>query len=162
MRPIEERFWEKVDTTDVNGCWPWLAHRTTDGYGRIAVGGVRSETRPRMALAHRVAWEFCYGEIPAGLCVLHHCDNPPCCRPDHLWLGTDQDNSDDKMLKGRASHTPSVRGEDQHMAKLTRDDVLQIRQRIEAGEVQAAIAHSYSVSAATICLINKRRNWGWL
>lgn len=160
MRPIEERFWEKVDTADASGCWPWLASGVRD-YGRFAMGGVRAGTRRRMDLAHRVAWELCYGGIPAGLCVLHRCDNKPCVRPDHLFLGTYQDNSDDMCRKGRSNHR-SVRGEEHPGVKLTRADVLAIRERLNDGEGAASIARSYPVTPESISNIKLRKVWGWL
>jgi len=90
---MEERFWAKVDRTD--DCWLWTACRTTHGYGQF-----RPE-RSRGAQAHRVAWELTNGPIPAGMLVLHRCDNPPCVNPAHLFLGTQSDNMRDMYAKGR-------------------------------------------------------------
>ena len=98
-RPLAERFWPKVQKGD--GCWIWTAggDRTT-GYGRIRIG-----TRGTLqALAHRVAWELTYGPVPEGLIVCHHCDNPRCVRPDHLFVGTYVDNMRDAEAKGRMQH----------------------------------------------------------
>lgn len=92
-RPLADRFWEKVRKTD--GCWEWLAYTCKFGYGRI--GGVRGQVLD----AHRVSWELHNGPIPEGICVLHHCDNPPCTNPDHLFLGTLSDNLADMYAKGR-------------------------------------------------------------
>jgi len=72
----------------------WSGSRGRDGYGSIHVG-------PQTILTHRLAWELAHGPIPDGLCVLHHCDNPPCCNPAHLWLGTPADNAADRDAKGR-------------------------------------------------------------
>ena len=88
------RFWSRVRRSD--GCWEWIGVRTVKRYGR--------HTEPltgRKLRAHRLSWEIHFGPIPDGLCVLHHCDNPPCVRPDHLFLGTDKDNSVDRVRKGR-------------------------------------------------------------
>lgn len=75
-------------------CWEWTGGRYWDGYGHLRHMG-------RSLKAHRVAWELFCGPIPAGLSVLHRCDNPPCVRPDHLWLGTQSDNIKDMVNKGR-------------------------------------------------------------
>lgn len=96
MRPMLDRFWEKIDTSNgPDACWPWTAG-TSGEYGEFA-------TRPGVpALASRLAWELTYAEkIPDTLCALHSCDNPPCCNPKHLFLGTRGDNSRDKHAKGR-------------------------------------------------------------
>lgn len=94
---VSERFWPKVDrdTTD-DGCWPWIAARNSSGYGWFKPGHGAHAVG-----AHRMAYELTHGPIPDGLLVLHQCDNPPCVRPDHLFLGTVQDNNADKMAKGR-------------------------------------------------------------
>lgn len=95
---FEQRFWGKVLKTD--GCWLWMAGKDQDGYGKFSVGP-RSIARPK--LAHRIAWELTNGEVSESIFVLHRCDNPSCVRPDHLFLGTHQDNMDDMVAKGRGS-----------------------------------------------------------
>lgn len=91
---VEERFWKSVKKELGKGCWNWTAAKIC-GYGAFSALG---EQR-----AHRVAYRLFVGEIPEGLYVLHKCDNPKCIRPDHLFLGTQQDNVDDKVAKGRQS-----------------------------------------------------------
>jgi hypothetical protein len=93
-RSIHERFWEKVDDRDPGGCHEWCAGRDKDGYGVFTAWG-----RPQRA--HRVAWILNRGSIPEGMLVCHHCDNPPCVNPDHLFLGTHLDNVSDCKEKGR-------------------------------------------------------------
>jgi hypothetical protein len=93
--PLLERFWSKVNKSD--GCWTWTGSKTTAGYGLIWNG--KDTSAP--VYVHRLSWELHFGEIPDGLSVCHRCDNPTCVRPDHLFLGTDKDNSDDKITKGR-------------------------------------------------------------
>ena len=91
-KTITERFWEKVHITD--GCWEWMARRKLHGYGEFRIIDC-------LVPAHRMAWVLSVGPIPKGLLVLHRCDNPPCCNPDHLFLGTQADNLRDAIQKGR-------------------------------------------------------------
>jgi hypothetical protein len=99
MLTLEERFWAKVDRGDPDECWTWLAYRRPDGYGSLRMGTLGVDRRNERA--HRLSWTLANGPIPAGLLVLHRCDNPSCVNPAHLFLGTDQDNADDRQSKGR-------------------------------------------------------------
>lgn len=99
LRPIEDRFWEKVIKND-DGCWGWTGKPDRQGYGELTAYR-RSDQKHWRVRAPRLSWEIHNGPIPEGLWVLHHCDNPPCVRPDHLWLGTVQDNNADRDAKGR-------------------------------------------------------------
>jgi len=90
---VEDRFWSRVERC--GECWNWLG-RTTDGYGHMSING-------KEVLSHRLAYQFSVGLIPSGLAVLHTCDNPSCCNPKHLWLGTRADNNKDRALKGRSA-----------------------------------------------------------
>ena len=94
MTLFESRFWSKVRITEAADCWLWIAARHIKGYGAV-------KYNKRMWKAHRVAWELVNGPIPESMLVLHHCDNPPCVNPKHLWLGTQQDNVADRDAKGR-------------------------------------------------------------
>ncbi len=89
-----ERFLSLIDRTGPNGCWLWRGRFFRSGYGVFYQAGKYRKT-------NRVAWEIFVGPIPAGLHVLHHCDNPSCVNPAHLWLGTHSDNMADKVAKGR-------------------------------------------------------------
>ena len=98
MRLLSERFWSKVDKQGSTECWPWTASVVKNlGYGQFGMGGT-------MMRSHRVAWELSNGPIPAGMFVLHKCDNPPCCNPQHLFIGTQTDNMQDALAKGRHGH----------------------------------------------------------
>lgn len=92
-RPLTERFWEKVDVGGPDECWDWQGARAHYGHGIINVTG-------RSLLAHRVAWSITHGD-PAEANVCHRCDNPPCCNPAHLFLGSQADNIADMHRKGR-------------------------------------------------------------
>lgn len=104
-KPVATRFWAKVEKTD--GCWLWRASLNGNGYGQFALTAVRlpnGKMPPgHMRIASRVAWELENGPIPAGMSVLHHCDNRRCVRPDHLFIGTQSDNMRDAFQKGRHS-----------------------------------------------------------
>lgn len=90
----EERLWRNV-SIQTEGCWEWLACKNPGGYGIVRLSDGKN------ILAHRLSWLSLVGPIPDGLCVLHHCDNPPCVRPDHLFLGTLAENNKDMTAKGR-------------------------------------------------------------
>ena len=140
-RPIGPRFWSKVQRG--NGCWLWMAKRERRGYGRL-------EHKGKSLIASRVAWELTNGPIPQGLLVLHRCDNPPCVNPDHLFLGTTQDNVTDKMTKGRhyGNH------------KLIADQVREIREAYATGSTTLMkLSHQYGVSFSQIHRIVTGESW---
>jgi hypothetical protein len=138
-RDIAERFWVKVSRTD--GCWIWNGYRTADGYGRFDQTG-----------AHRVAWKLSYGPIPDGLFVCHHCDNRPCVRPDHLFLGSLADNQLDMAKKGRAGSR-----------KLSYEQVHRIRAeyRGKKGDIRS-LAREFGVSDTAIVSAIRRRTYKYL
>jgi hypothetical protein len=150
--PIQNRFWPKVQKTD--GCWLWLGAKH-NGYGQIGEGGRKG----RVLMAHRVSWELHNGPIrPETLCVLHKCDNPSCVRPDHLFLGTQLDNIVDRHTKKRSAGPP---GEDNGQAKLSEEDVIEIRRKfIHLSSV--ALAREYGVSKTQILRIVKHKSWSKL
>lgn len=153
---LEELFWAKVDIRGPAECWLWKPRaRVGIGYGSFKTGPHRHQTTWR---AHRLAWILSHGPIPDHLWVLHHCDVPACCNPAHLFTGTAQANSSDMVAKGR-----NHRGAANHQAKLTADQVIEMRRRHAAGGVTLLrLAEEHDVSPTTIGDIIRRRSWGWL
>jgi hypothetical protein len=151
-KKTEDRFWPKVAKSD--GCWEWQGSRERGGYGII---GASRHQRARKA--HRVSWELHNGPIPAGLDVLHHCDNKPCVRPDHLYLGTNLDNARDRIERGLEAFR---KGQANGNAKLTEADVRAIIAALQAGSTQQAAANRFGVSQPTVSEIARRVTWSHL
>ncbi len=139
--PVAERFLNYFKPGNLDACWPWTGTVDTAGYGVIG------DHAQRQLRAHRIAYERANGPIPEGLRVLHRCDNPPCCNPNHLFVGTDADNMADKIAKGRQSST------------LTAKDVVAIKKRLRAGEMPTRIARKYGVSPRSIYTIRDGISW---
>lgn len=147
-----DRFWAKVDQSEgVLGCWPWTGGKHPRGYGLFSS---RRKGSSRTWRAHRLMYERVYGIEPGILLVLHRCDNPCCCNPSHLFLGTHQDNMDDKTAKGRQS-----RGEDRPRAKLTEDLVREIRAAKERGEPLLPYAKRLGITHHAVYLAAHRKTW---
>jgi hypothetical protein len=89
-----DRFWDKVIILGENDCWNWCAFKNKRGYGKYYLDG-------KKVYAHRYSYIMHHGDIPEGLCILHKCDNPSCVNPNHLFLGTHKDNTQDMISKGR-------------------------------------------------------------
>ena len=147
--PLSERFWEKVDKTET--CWNWTSALNRKGYGHIWNG-------TKAIAAHRASWEMHNGPIPDGMFVCHHCDNPRCVRPDHLFVGTATDNLRDMHSKGRGNQSrPRARNP---RAKLTEAQVAEIRHRYAAGGISySQLAHDYPVNDTMIGFIVTGKNW---
>jgi hypothetical protein len=151
---FQVRFWTKVVRRP--GCWIWLGARNNQGYGNFG----SQRLRPRHRKAHRISWELAHGAIPPGLCVLHHCDNPPCVNPDHLFLGTKQDNVDDMMRKGRHVPPPGLRGEQLPHTKLTWAQVAEIRRlAAERPRSGSMLARRFGVHPRTVNDLLHGKNW---
>ena len=99
-RPFLEKFLEKISKGADHECWPWTAHLVKDGYGGLTIWEGTPRVK-RTLLAHRVMWELTYGSIPKGSYVCHHCDNPKCVNPDHLYLGNGATNMLDMWKRKR-------------------------------------------------------------
>lgn len=136
----------------VSGCWIWSGSKTRHGYGQIRYNGKQTGT-------HRAFYAHYVGTIPAGHIVMHSCDQPSCVNPDHLVLGTAAENMRDMNEKGRTGGYRSHLGDRHKKAKLTTADIPVIRERIAAGETNAAIAADYDVSATAIWQIKTGKAW---
>jgi hypothetical protein len=147
MRTLKERFEAKFVKGD--GCWEWTACKDRGGYGQFGFAG-------RQEGAHRVSYQMYVGELPDGLCVLHHCDNPSCVNPAHLFLGTNADNTRDCLSKGRVV---SSFGENNGKSKLTTTQISEIRKMYAAGTIQRVIAKEFGVTRACICHIVLYKRW---
>lgn len=179
-RETVRRFWNRVNkrgpvprhAPGLGRCWVWDRGCTAGGYGRLHVNGEE-------VYAHRLSWTMAYGAIPADKpCVCHHCDNPACVRPSHLWVGTKGDNLRDMAAKGRSGATvhperypkgdqhPSrlhpetrLRGESNGNSRLSEADVREIRKRSNMGEIQGSIAAAVGVHQRTIGRIVRGETW---
>ena len=153
--PAEIRFWKFVEKCQ-DGCWRWTGVKNSDGYGNIKING-------KHVKAHR----FSYGihhpiTLPMTenhLCILHSCNNPACVNPEHLRLGTHQENMNDKMIQGRG-RGGNQKGEEIGNSKLTEKQVLEIRNRYDAGGItQQKLADDYGVTRSLIGFVINRKIW---
>ena len=153
-----ERFWRMVKKTEL--CWLWtgalnLGKNKKGGYGKFMVKKVNG--RGVFEASHRWAYRHYIGAIPPGAMVLHRCDNRACVRPDHLFLGSNQDNVNDMIVKGRHG---GPRGESHPKAKLTYEDITKIRKLYsEDGLTQKQIAAEFSVDRSSISRIVRGKQW---
>jgi hypothetical protein len=135
---------DQINTNGGFGCWEWTGITNPKGYGTC-------KFQHRSTYAHRAIYIITRGEIPKGMFICHDCDNPRCCRPDHLFLGTAAQNNADMRIKGR-----SARGERNGCAKLTEGDVVKIRSDARSAEI---IASEFGVSSSLISMIRTRKLW---
>lgn len=143
-RSVRVSFARRHRVDSETGCWVWTGGFHTTGYGALRDGR-------RGGTAHRISWEIHYGSIPDGLEVCHRCDNRACVNPEHLFLGTHQDNMTDMVNKGRAPVGQRAFG-----VKLTPEQVLAIRNDPRS---QSRIGREYGVTQTTVGLIKRRKRW---
>lgn len=133
-------------------CWPWPKSFNKGGYGTV-------RRDKKLSLTHRAAYRAFHGPIPDGMYVLHECDNPPCCNPHHLFLGTHKDNMDDMDRKGRRSPPRMIYGEEHHEARLDKNAVLDILARWQAGQSMRAIGRHYRVTHEAVRKVVRGETW---
>lgn len=150
--PLDVRLWQRVTKTET--CWNWTGKTSPKGYGAMRYHG-------RRILVHRASWELAYGPIPPDQNVLHHCDNPACVRPDHLFLGTLADNNHDMQSKGRyGGGAPS--GEANPASKLTEEQVRIIRDTYKPHHPTygaSALSRQFGVSSSAIRRVLHHITW---
>lgn len=148
-KTLEDRLSDMLQETE-SGCWEFVGCRNIKGYGKINIGGMGR-------LAHRVCWELHFGPIPIGMHVLHECDNPPCCNPNHLKLGNDQDNCDDKFNRKR---NYNAKGMEHGNALLNEDNVRQIKRFLHSKQyTQVELANMFNVTRQAIWAIAHGKAW---
>lgn len=142
---ILDRFWSHVTKTDK--CWTW------DTEGKSEYGSFWDGKKDH--IASRYSWIIHFGQIPDGLFVCHECDNPPCVRPDHLFLGTNLENMADAASKGRMA-----RGAKQWLSKLTDESVMSIREKYATGlRTQKSLSKEFGVCQSVINYVINGRTW---
>lgn len=147
VESLENRFWKLIDKKEENECWAFLGSKNKDGYGRMSKGNSKLDS------AHRISYELHKGIIPEDMVVMHICDNPSCCNPKHLVLGTQNDNIQDMISKGRfVLRNMSF--------KLTEEQMNGIRNKYtgKRGE-KVKLAKEYNVVITTITNILNNKSW---
>lgn len=141
------RFWKNVQILGEDSCWEWQKLITNGGYGRFSIRGWQ-------CLSHRFAYWCCYGVFPDKLKVCHSCDNPKCCNPKHLWLGTQKDNVKDSLQKNRRS----MAGENNINSKLTKFNIQTIK-TLKDSHSSNRLSKLFKVHVSTINRIKNGTRW---
>ncbi len=144
----KSEFWKHIKISE-SGCWDWKGSRHPKGYGQVYLYGDKYKT-------HRLAYEIVHGEITNDMCVCHKCDNPSCCKPGHLFLGTNYENVQDSTKKRRRV---KQYGELNHNAILTKKEVLEIREKYKKGMSRSDLSFIFDVSKPSIYNITTYRSW---
>lgn len=146
-----ERFWSNVEKRGPDECWPWTGGVQTAGYGIMCVGTLGGNLR--RWLSHRLSYLIHHGELDDSVLVCHHCDNPPCCNPKHLFIGDHSDNIRDASSKGRLQRPRP------YAAKLTETEVLEIKKKHSQGQSRRSLAREYRVDPHTVFAILRGITW---
>jgi len=149
-----DRFKWYIETNEKTGCWNWTRGKDGGGYG------VFFSCKYGREKTHRISYMENFGDVPEGMFVCHTCDNPSCCNPEHLFLGSNQDNIDDKVRKNRQSRLFGVRN---GRAILSEETVRSIRNDYQSGTYSYRdLVKKYSISQTQIARIVKEESWEWV
>jgi len=154
MVPVLDRFLAKISKDSNTGCWNWTGAKHWNGNGYY--GSFRLSNPRRQYLAHRAAWLLFKNEEPNEYCICHHCDNRLCVNPEHLFKGTQRDNMQDMIRKGRGNH---AWGQFHACAKLTNKQAEEIRALHKEGHFKKHIAHMYGVDSKTVRMIIANKSY---
>ena len=148
---------ERCKVNEETGCWEWTMGKYRRGYGAFTY-------KQKKRSVHRWVYADQFGSIPEGMFVCHHCDNPPCCNPGHLFLGTPKDNMRDMIQKGRANRSHNVLksrpGTSNHNAKMTPEKIIEIREKYASGKSSyRSLGAEYGLAFASVRDIIKHINW---
>ncbi len=158
MKSLEERFWDRVDRTHLDGCWLWQGWSDLQGYGRLR------DANNKVIRAHRLSFYLHHGVWPEPMC-LHSCDNPKCVNPSHLKAGTRAENSKDmwnraRRDRGSVFQIPKPRGEQSSCVKLTEAKVRRMRELWGQGASYSQLSSAFAVGDSTVRDVISRRTWG--
>ena len=148
---LSVRLWQKIAIAGTDDCWLWTAYRDRRGYGKIGNNG-------SSYLAHRIVFRLVNGDFPEHLKVCHRCDNPSCCNPNHLFLATQYDNVQDRHLKGHDAHF-GLKGTAHPLAKLSEEQVREIRKFHKLGVSESKLAIQFSISQSHVSRIIQQKEW---
>lgn len=158
---LDDRFWTKVNKNAPSGCWEWTANKNRGGYGMFRPGGLANKMS-----SHRLSWENSNRRLLPGECVLHHCDNPKCVNPKHLFVGSKKDNTQDMMNKGRHRYKasgvppPHYKGSLNPRSKMTEIDVRKYREALASGEkTLRGLAREIGVDVKTLSNMRDSKTW---
>jgi hypothetical protein len=149
MNKLKKKFCERVNKNTGSECWEWVGSISSNGYGKYLFEG-------KFYLAHRLSYMLLISDIPKNKLVLHKCDNPKCVNPKHLYVGTQKDNMQDKVRRGRM---PCMSGENSPSSKLTWKKIEQAKKLSHEGSSLRSIGKMFNVHHWTIGLALKGKTW---
>lgn len=151
QHPVLSRI-RKVEGPMDTPCWEWQGCKNEKGYGQVTYHGKRW-------IAHRLFYYLLTGTHPMAMFCCHHCDNPACCNPGHIFLGNNQDNMRDCSRKGRVV-IPGYKGEDHALAVLSEDQIRTMAAQYVAGTTKTELASQYNTAVTNVCMVLNGHTWG--